>query len=560
MRNKILRLVLNKQESRKKVLLNKHEGNVTSLISGLMIMTIIIIILMFNYRVMMLSEVLYNIEDAVTAAALGGATPNYNEYTTSTSYPTGGQLVMHAPTTSTTTTYNSTEQVVSNSEAASGSIQGGFYNSTSSVTGPTVKSFGLPSGYSSYVQYKSDIRTISVSDVTTLATINNVSNLMYSNITNSTVGASRVSATNNSSAIANAMTVSKQNVVNKSFLGSYTSSNIDVTRMEVYNIYRYTLARRHVYASPFFTYTVNGVGGYTWDGYNVYGTSVGTPITLSNGVSTRAVRDMVNMTQYIDGTRTGAITISISGYQIDNEETLKDVIQARGMLIDIPGRVTVSSHPDAPVITPNYTAYNIILARYNLDMGLWGSRASLVFFEDAGATYQSDWWSASNTLKRNYGFMWDNNTSTAIPIYYAPTGADNLVHPTKAEGGVRNLLPIEGYSSYLYIKDRGILTAYNNFSSSNGVLNANCKQPITLGDYNKATSSGADDYSTAGTVYANRKTNASLYYSSVYVEAAYDVFTFPRNEGAGDNMWHLSEFGKSSVLTSKLVSLTIKDQ
>ena len=57
MKNKILKLVLNKNCSKKSIILNKKEGNVTSLIAGLLFLTIIIIIAMFNFRVTMLSEV-----------------------------------------------------------------------------------------------------------------------------------------------------------------------------------------------------------------------------------------------------------------------------------------------------------------------------------------------------------------------------------------------------------------------------------------------------------------------------------------------------------------------
>lgn len=100
MKNRFLKLVLNKCKSNRNILLNKKDGNVTSLLAGLMFLMIIIILAMFNFRVTMISEVFYNIDDSLTASALGASTPNSYAYIGSVKYPEQGQLVLQDTLTS----------------------------------------------------------------------------------------------------------------------------------------------------------------------------------------------------------------------------------------------------------------------------------------------------------------------------------------------------------------------------------------------------------------------------------------------------------------------------
>lgn len=580
MRNKILKLVLNKNCSKKSIILDKKDGNITSLLAGLMFLMIVIILVMFNFRVTMLSEVFYNIDDALTASTLGAATPNTDAYMGSTNYPEQGQIVLQDTLdTSSLVNYkqdgatgfgNYNEQKIVRSELNSNLINNGRYdaatvsnpnNISSQSDAAALKRLGYTSAYdssdeyTSYINYKNTTRNIDSTEAYTLKAVNDLLDVTYTNFTQSLIAAPKVTSLTN---VADNFCIKKDSVLDKAFLGNYLSSDITISRLEIYNLYRYTLAERHVYASPYMTYTVNGNSGYTWDGYNIDGTKSTKPyITLSNG-TTNAVRDMINNTAMGGSGKTTGIDISVSGFlsrvsDINNEDSFKDLMQELYPAMVIPGRVPPWM---TGVTDSDYDMYNLMKALWEVDLEAWNKRGSypLVFWEDTGITCQTSWWDNGNYLKYSYGYLWNNSSQRVIKIN------DNIL-TTDASG--RLLLPIEGYAIYGYVADAGVTTRYNNFSeladSTNGTLSRK-KDRIKLGDFNADNS--IDDKSSAGKVYENRKKDAEICYTGVYMELAFDVVMFPNNStdpNSKDSFINLAAFSTQPVTQARLVTITKND-
>lgn len=606
MRNKILKLVLNKNCSKKSIILNKKDGNITSLISGLMFLTLVIILIMFNFRVNMLSEVFYNIDDALTASTLGAATPNTDAYMHSylrdeldnviNEYPEQGQIVLQDTTldSSSLVSYKQgemhdgkywNEQVVVVSELNSNLINNGRYDagSVSDVsniyTSPSSndKRIGYSNEYTSssefenYTNFKINNRTITNNDNFALQSINTLLNLTYTNLTQSLVSAPKVISLEN---VADNFCIKKDSILDYTFLGDYLSSDINLTRLEMYNLYRYTLAERHVYASPYMSYTVNGVSGYTWDGYNMDGTKSTKPyITLSNGTSTNAVRDMINNTAMGSSGKTTGIDISVSDFlsrvsDINNEESFKDLMQELYPAMVIPGREPEwfkLANPGLNYANPAYDMYKLMEKLWEVDLTAWNNRSSypLIFWEDTGITCQTSWWDYTksdgntyvNELNKYYGYLWNNSSQNVIKI-------DNNILVTDTQD--RLLLPIEGCSTYLYVVGKSsTLGQYNNFSVEGSIL-LNKVASVKLGDANPdgTNISSIDDDTldnSFGNIYKKRKTaDTDLYYSGIYMEVVFDVATFPVNN-SNNSLWNLGDFGTQTATQSRLVTITKKD-
>ena len=596
MRNKILKLVLNKNCSKKSIILDKKDGNITSLIAGLMFLMIVIILVMFNFRVTMLSEVFYNIDDALTASTLGAATPNTDAYMYSipkdeagnaiNEYPEQGQIILQDTLDkSSLVNYkqdgatgfgNYNEQVIVTSELNSNLINNGRYdagkvsnpdNISSQSDAAALKRLGYTSNdsgneYNSYIAYKEAVRSIDDTDAYALQTVNNLLDATYTNFTQSLVAAPKVNSLTN---VANNFCIKKDSVLDKAFLGNYLSSDITITRLEIYDLYRYTLAERHVYASPYMTYTVNGTPGYTWDGYNMDGTKSSAPnITLSNGTTTNEVRDMINNTAMGASGKTTGIDISVSSfckYTIEddgvkgNDNDFKDLMQELYPAMVIPGREPEWFDKNNAEAS-DYDMYKLMEKLWEVDLAAWNNRGSypLIFWEDTGITCQTSWWDSGNYLKYSYGYLWNNSSQKVIKI------TDNVL-TTDASG--RLLLPIEGYAIYGYVADTGITTKYNNFSeladSTNGTLSRK-KDKIILGDFNADGS--IEDKSSTGKVYENRKKDAEICYTGIYMEVTFDVVMFPNNStdpNSTDSFLNLAAFSTQPVTQARLVTITKND-
>lgn len=589
MRNKILKLVLNKNFSKKSIVLNKKEGNITSLLAGLMFLMIIIILIMFNFRVTMLSEVFYNIDDTLTASTLGAATPNADAYMGQVMKGEQGQLILQDSLDGTSLvnyrqggqtefgSYN--EQVVVRSELNSNLINNGRYDAATVSNPDNIKSesdasvltrlgykpeYDSNNEYSSYINYKSAVRNIDATEKYTLKVVNDLLGTTYTNLTQNLVAAPKVTSLIN---VVDNFRIKKDSVLNKAFLGNYLNSDIVVTRLEIYSLYRYNLAERHVYASPYMTYTVNGVSGYTWDGYDIRGNKSTKPyITLSNGTKTNAVRDMINNTAMGASGKTTGIDINGIAWNGPNTESkFRDLLYEIYPAITIPGKEPEWFKKANPGVNYDTDPYNVEYNMYNLMKTLWevdldaynkSGSYPLIFWEDTGISCQTSWWDNENILKYNYGYLWNNSSQKAIKI------TDNSF---TIDASGRLLLPIEGYAVYGYVADKGVTTRYNNFSdindsnSTSGVLSRKTNK-VVLGDFD--ANNVVDDKSTAGKVYENRKKDAEICYTGVYMEVAFDVIMFPNNStdpNSKDSFLNLAAFSTKSVTQGRLVTITKND-
>lgn len=633
MRNKILKLVLNKNCSKKLVILDKKDGNITSLLAGLMFLMIVIILVMFNFRVTMLSEVFYNIDDALTASTLGAATPNTDAYMGAFEYDSAGnikldafgkpkydindveegQLVLQDTLTSSLVNYKQTkinevsvgnttetidgnkkynEQKIVRSELNSNLINNGRYdaatvsnpnNISSQSDAAALKRLGYTSAYNSsdeyasYINYKNTTRNIDSTEAYTLKAVNNLLDVTYTNFTQSLVAAPKVISLTN---VADNFCIKKDSVLDKAFLGNYLSSDITITRLEIYDLYRYTLAERHVYASPYMTYTVTFDGvtlgsNYTWDGYNMDGTestapkiTLSKPIILDDGTeisATNAVRDMINNTAMGSSGKTTGIDIStyIGWNGPTTESDFRELMSELYPAMIVPDKepewfklANPGLNYDTDPYNPEYDMYNLMKGLWKTDLEAWDNRDSypLVFWEDTGITCQTSWWDNGNYLKYSYGYLWNNSSQNVIKI------TDNIL-TTDASG--RLLLPIEGYAVYGYVADKSITTQYNNFSelvdSTNGTLSRKVDRVI-LGDFNADGS--IEDKSSTGKIYENRKKDAEICYTGVYMEVTFDVVMFPNNStdpNSTDSFLNLAAFSTQPVTQARLVTITKND-
>lgn len=592
MKSKILTLVLNKNTCKTKIL-SKKNGNVTSLIVGLLLFMIVTIIVISNYRVSMLSEVLYNIDDMITASTLGAAVPNEDAFRKNeVNDCEQGQLVFQDALkwSSNKQNYYSTEWNTLLSEANSKFIGNGRYDAaqisaqTSDLkTKDYVQSFerignGQTSSaneFSKYIEKKTQNRTIKSSNATLKNEINNLLDLMYTNISQSSLSAPKIANICNSNAgftsdTIDKLSLKKSSTINKTFIGGFMTSDMEITRLQFYDVYRYTLAKRHVYASPYFKYKVNNVSGYTWDGNNIDGTPTTVPkITLANGTTTNAVKDMVNATKKESDNTTSGITIDVEkwvGPEIGNEEKFKDLMVTLYPAMVVPGRIPSWM---TGITESDYSMYILMKALWENDCNAWNNRGTnpLVFWEDTGITVQTSWWdyvsggkTYTNPYNKVYGFLWNNRSTSVIAINNNTLVKDDLN---------RKLLPIEGVTTYMYTRGtstvKGQYTSLANSSDTTSLSNKDKHTRVRLGDYNLDGSS--DDTSTVGKIYEKRKlgynsnnteTPVYMYNSGIYTEVAYRLAAFPYNSD-NNRIFNLDAMLTVPVVQQRLVTLMKTD-
>lgn len=605
MKSKILTLVLNKKSSS---IIRKRKGNVSSLIWGFMFLTVVILLMMFNYRVTTLSEVIYNIDDMLTASTLGMAVPNLDAFSSSdaTTEVESGQLVFQdsANGVQARTKYYKSEYNVVKSEENSFAINKGRYaleallkdeedrmtwDSAKLKTdtdidkmtrvGYTGSSDTKPADeFAAYVNDKNSYRAIKNTDAKTIASASNLLDLVYTNLTQSKSSSKKIDSLSMSEL--NKLSISKDELQKNSFIGNYVDSGMDIVRLQFYDVYRYTLAKRHVYASPYISYTVNGVSGYTWDGYKydeatgktVETTATKIPVTTKSGVvSTNAVKDMVNATQVGTDGKTSAIKIEISGdssWTSYDPNTTAGVDKFKDMLLKLyPSLIVRGRVPEdisSVVKESDYEVYDNLYKLWKEDYDNWKAKDTkqLIFWEDTGKTYQKDWWASGNDLNKIYGYMWNNNSSSAIEITDNTLITDDLG---------RKVLPIEGVTTYMYTRgNSSIQSTYKSLASSadkdkqlTGIKGQHTS--FELGDYN--LDGTIDDTATSSGEYKNRKigrVNGStsdkymLFNSSIYVEVAYTLCTFPTS--SNNNIFNIDTINTTPIVQERLVSLRQTEQ
>lgn len=533
---------------------NKNKGAADIYIFALMFMLLVIIIVFSSFRTIMLSEVIYTIDDAVVASALGAITPDI----TSTE-----QIIVTDDTPTTEADYSSTEKQIIASERAldaSDKNKSEYSTSTEFKKADTITN--------KKIVYNKDSRYIKAADSQMHKLLNRVGSLISNNLSNSTTTKQpEIIDAFDKAEVGDALKIKNSDLKTNSFVGDYLASGIDITRLEAYSVYKYTLARRHIYASPWFIYAVkvNGVwqDGYTWDGNNILDDTTiknDKKITLSTkdstgkNVETTAIRDMVNTTD--DKCR--GIEIKVSGF------------------ISTPG-----SNAKAVEFDTKYKTQK------DIDKAAYNNRATtpLIFFEDTGITCQTSWYdytvegkSYTNELNKEYGFLWNNDPHSAILIDKNSLTEVNDNTPYKDKTKVYNkpadyiigqgkipVIPIDGYASYIYIMGKGIQRKYNTIAStststadtidtciSTGITNKDVR--ITFGDCdNNGTlddEASVDEYKEPFG-YKEASSRPKIFNTSLYVEAKYTVKTFITG-----TMFSKGDYNTKDVRVSKFVSLT----
>lgn len=595
-----------KNTENKDVKPNKNKGAADIYLFAIMFMLLVIIIVFSSFRTIMLSEVIYTIDDAVVASALGAITPNNivveNAFgvTTPNNTDTGQLLITTDDNTEAVDKnvrkikkgeYTPAEKAIIESESVTDAtnliweLENAKTNNDEALTSILETEIAKKSQYSSssvfvtgagekfkkavgYDNTKTNSRTPKPTDTQMYTLLSRVGSLISNNLSNSTATKQpEIIDTFDTTKVGNALKIKNSDLKTNSFVGDYLASDIDITRLEAYSVYKYTLAKRHIYASPWFEYEVkvNGVwkGPYTWDGENILDSdeiakSSSPEIELSikkDGTitKTKAIKDMVNTTDK----NCNGIEIKISGF-------IKD--------------------PNS-----NAPALNKMKEVESRDKDAFENRATtpLIFFEDTGITCQTSWYDYTvegkhytNELNKEYGFLWNNDSHSAILINKNSLTEVNDNTPYKDKTKVYTkpddytigtgkipVIPIEGYASYIYVKGNSgaIKRKYNSFSStatntvdtpktciSTGIANKDVR--ITFGDYdNNGTlddEASADEYKEPFG-YKEASSRPKLFNTSLYVEAKYKVKTFITG-----TMFNIGPYNTKDARVSKLVSIT----
>ena len=534
---------------------NKNRGAADIYILAIMFILLILIIVFSSFRTIMLSEVIYTIDDAVVDSALGAITPDINNT----------QQIIVTDNNSTTEDYTPTEKQIIASERtldASDTNKSEYSTSTEFKKADTITD--------KKIVYNKNLRPLKAVDSQMHKLLNRVGSLISNNLSNSTtITQPEIIDAFDKVEVGNALKIKNSDLKTNSFVGDYLASDIDITRLEAYSVYKYTLAKRHIYASPWFKYAVkvNGVwqDGYTWDGNNILDDTTiknddSMKITLStkdstgSNVKTTAIRDMVNTTDD----------------------------KCRGIEIKVSGFIsTTGSNAKAVEFDTKYKAQK------DIDKAAYDNRATapLIFFEDTGITCQTSWYDYTvegkhytNELNKEYGFLWNNDPHSAILIDKNSLTEvnDNTPYKDKTKvytkpddytigAGKIPVIPIEGYASYIYILGKGIQKQYNPISStststadtldtciSTGLSNKDAR--ITFGDYNNDGT--LDDEASATEYkkpfgYEDDTKRPKIFNTSLYVEGKYTVKTFI----TGD-MFNIGPYSTKDVRVSKFVSLS----
>lgn len=543
-----------KNTENKDVKPNKNKGAADIYLLAFMFMILVLIIVFSSFRTIMLSEVIYTIDDTVVASALGAITPNINNT----------QQIIVTDNNSTTEDYTPTEKQIIASERtldASNTNKSEYSASTEFKKADTITD--------KKIVYNKN-KPLIAADSQMHKLLNRVGSLISNNLSNSTtITQPEIIDAFDKVEVGNALKIKNSDLKTNSFVGDYLASDIDITRLEAYSAYKYTLAKRHIYASPWFKYAVkvNGVwkDGYTWDGNNILDDTTiknddSMIITLStknstgSNVKTTAIRDMVNTTD----DRCRGIEIKVSGFISTTGSNAKAV---------------------------EFDTKN--KAQKDIDKAAYDNRATapLIFFEDTGITCQTSWYdytvegkSYTNELNKEYGFLWNGDSHSAILIDKNSLTEVNDNTPYKDKTKVYTkpddyiigqgkipVIPIDGYTSYIYILGKGIQRKYNPISStststadtldtsiSTGLSNKDAR--ITFGDYNNDGTpddeASADEYKEPFG-YKGASSRPKIFNTSLYVEAKYKVKTFITG-----TMFNIGDYNTQDVRVSKLVSLT----
>ena len=257
----------------RRVLTHKNKGNIASLLLGQMFLMVVIIYAVFNMKLSLLNTVFNYIDDSLTTSLLGGALVNVEDYGKS------HQLIIYSEDAYTDIAGNNqyngwtkTEADILLSEMNIGSNVSLNYSDLSHKKGLNINrrrgeavAGGTKWNKDAYLRRSLSAFTQNLKYNTTNGKTGEKENLNILADKNSTI---ELQNSNN-------MYISSD-LLKNTFLGAYIISqgnkkDIEITRFDIYNLYKANLAEKHVYQSEFFTVTGknslnwNTIGGYKMD-------------------------------------------------------------------------------------------------------------------------------------------------------------------------------------------------------------------------------------------------------------------------------------------------------
>lgn len=234
----------------KKFLTLKAKGNITSLIFGQMFILLLTIWCLFSFRLTMLNASFNYIDDALTNSILGGALVNVEEYGLS------NQLIIYDSDNLNEVQGNT---LIRGWEQWEADILLSEYNEGND--------FGMYYTYD-VLEWKQEVDTLSRSDTNEAyldyflrQSVSAFSGNFNYNITNGKYNSNidvetKIPSLNKSVDLNKALTVTIDEI-NDTFLNGYVSSDVTVSRFEIYNVYKRTFAQKHYYKSEYISWNGN---------------------------------------------------------------------------------------------------------------------------------------------------------------------------------------------------------------------------------------------------------------------------------------------------------------
>lgn len=448
----------------KKVITHKNSGNTTSLLIGQMFIFILIILSMFNFRSMMLNAVFNYIDDALTTSCLAAALVNVEEYGKS------NQLIIH-----------------DNDEYKEVTKEAGRDSSWTPVEADILLS---KLNYGSDITLtESDLDPKRVLDVESRFNPSDDTNDLYLrraisafaycmnyNLSNGNCNMSPYPNPSESGMLSNVSPdggmlrsgvnkISLSDVLSKSFLGNYIVTDIEVSRFDIYSIYRQNLAQKHIYASQYMSY--NGKKYSDLDDYYIQ----------NNDITILWTEPATNEQQF-------------ENLYKPHTYKLKDDIKR-----SIDRKITEADY--STEVNTDYAKelvkYKRDLARFKKDRQVYDSK-NLICYTDAQVTYQGPYNKIDHTVDAD-----KENRARYSYFFNDPGERVTLTNPDKCKIGEE--APISCWTMYSFTKD-GIHQNVNFESKNDG------SKPIISS--------------------STKFNNQEISNSAVYVELTFTIRVFPK--------------------------------
>ena len=554
----------------RELVLHKQSGNMTSFFIGIMYIMVVIILMLIAIRVTMVSECLYYIDDALTGAVLGGATANEAEYGRS------NQILLQNTDDAGYIDYISSKY---NTGLADNSARNGWEQKEADILVSELNYNSTVFADYTYLQQKkikdleaNGVRSINIEDEELIDNISDMLNVLRINLTNSVVseeGSGRFSGSLNpevydyrlysggtvtDSALLNALTV-KDSELSESALDEYVVSDIKVTRLEVYNVFRQTLADRHIYASENLKYMIQA--------------KTNSHATVTS-VSDLTYQELKNNIYSAESGKSGKIVP-------DTNSILND---SRYDIYIIWSEASAESDAYRELLRQQRLANDTaFFSGKTLTSYVKADTVGAICFTDTAVTYQQ----AYDRLTKNssgegeyyinnreyYGFMFpmnvnyedtaaNNQDDTVVSAQTIDAAAVSIVDPTYRYGREKLRSAIEGYTVYSYVLDgigTSVDTQISNPNQGNYIDLSGETTPVSrliLSDFNNDASAVDDRTHDNTSIYnKSKEEGGKIYNTTLYLELTFKISTF----GEVNSLFSIGEANAQEVVVGRLVDI-----